>query len=546
MNLPVALTIPVEGGEELLVPYGPDSVTFVVGANGTGKSALMVRFKIALGESGHRIVAARPLVLQADAPEIPAAQAVNHRRNISSWDSDYQHRAKMVGGDQRAQMYLHTLTELESSFQRETRAAFEAVDLHANDDGAVSVEAITCLRELQSSHSPLSRINQALRVSGFLIELKIASDGQVNASKRAGVEFGVSQTSDGERAALILLIEAMAASPQQILLIDEPERHIHRSLLHPLLLELMRLRSDCSFIVSTHDIEFVSNFVGPVVLLRDMVRLNESWIADLVTDSSVIDDMVREDILGGRRKVLFVEGKPEGTDERLYNLLFDGISVSAKGSSRTVIEATRGSRGIDGFAWLRAWGIIDRDGRTDDEITRLRGQGIWSLPLYSVESIYYHPEVIRHVVDNAIAPNQGLEAENALAVACRAARPRLPRLAGRGVEKSIRQSIIKSIPKWDMFQTTEEIEFNTRPQEMYEQELRTLTAAIDQSDWTTIVSRCPVRETGARSEIAKFLGFSNAIEYEDAVRESLATHDGFRAKVRELLGEPLDGLAYKN
>ena len=252
--MPVALTIPIEGGEELLVPYGPDSVTFVVGANGTGKSALMVRFKIALGESGHRIVAARPLVLQADAPEIPAAQAVNQRRNISSWDSDYQHRAKMVGGDQRAQMYLHTLTELESSFQRETRAAFEAVDLHANDDGAVSVEAITRLRELQSSHSPLSRINQALRVSGFLIELKIASDGQVNASKRAGVEYGVSQTSDGERAALILLIEAMAASPQQILLIDEPERHIHRSLLHPLLLELMRLRGDCSFIVSSRKI----------------------------------------------------------------------------------------------------------------------------------------------------------------------------------------------------------------------------------------------------------------------------------------------------
>lgn len=542
--MPVALTVPIEGGEELLVPYEPNSVTFVVGANGTGKSALMVRFKIALGEAGHRIVAARPLVLQADAPEIPAAQAVNQRRTIGSWDSDPQYRAKMVGGTERAQMYLHTLTELESAFQREMRAAFEAVDLQSNPEGAIPDPAIACLRELQASKSPLSKINQALLVSGFLIELKITADGQVKASKRQGEEYGVSQTSDGERAALILLIEAMAADGQQILLIDEPERHIHRSLLHPLLLEVMRLRSDCSFIVSTHDIEFVSNFTGPVVLLRDMVRLNESWVADLVSNTSVIDDTIREDILGGRRKLLFVEGTQEGPDERLYNLLFEDVSVSAKGSSRTVIEATRGSRQIVEFAWLRAWGIVDRDGRTDDEVGRLRGQGVWPLPLYSVESIYYHPEVIGHLIDSSIAPKDGRSVNEALAVACRAARLQLPRLAGRSVEKSIRQSVIKSIPKWDAFHDTDQIVLNTRPKEMYDAELAALSAAIDQSDWSTIVSRCPIHETGARSEIAKFLGFDNRVEYEDAVRESLATDDGFRLNVRDVLGEPLEGLAY--
>jgi ABC-type uncharacterized transport system ATPase subunit len=541
----ISLSIPLNTGGQLDVPYKPGTVTFVVGANGTGKSALMVKFKQALGDEGHRIVAARPIVLQADAPEIPTAQAVAQRQNISGWDSNFELRARMVGGDQRAQLYLQTLSELESSFHRSRSDQFEALDFVGATDGQVPEGTLKAAKVLQAERSPLSKINEALRVSGFLIQLKISDDGQVRAAKGVAPDYGVSQTSDGERAALILLIETLAARSNQVLLIDEPERHIHRALLHPLILELVRLRADCSFIVSTHDIEFVSQFRAPVVLLRDMTVLNQQWTADLVADSAQIDDSIREDILGGRRRVLFVEGKPEGKDDRLYNLLFEGVSVIAKGGSRNVLEATRASRSLDGIAWLEAWGIIDRDGRPDDEVAALREQFVWPLPVYAVESVYYHPKVIERLIAMGVVPSEECELDEITTAAIEAIKPDLERLAARSIEKSVRHAFLASIPKWDGLKSIENLSPSLNPKALFDAEIASLNAGVSVGDWSLFVSKCPIHETRAPDKIAKALGYAGSVEYEDAIREAVVSDKGMRTVVYDVLGDPVAGLTFK-
>lgn len=539
------LSIPLEGGEDLNVPYAAGAVTFVVGANGTGKSALMVRFKQVLGDEGQRIVAARPLVLQADAPEIPTAQAVNQRQSINSWDSNFEFRAKMVGGNERAQLYLQTLTELESAFHRARSGQFDSLDFLANETGEVSEQTLDAARTIQAQKSPLTEINRALAVSGFAIQFRFADDGQVRATKRDGSDYGVSHTSDGERAALVLLIETLAAKPDQVLLIDEPERHIHRALLHPLILELVRLRSDCSFIVSTHDIEFVSQFRAPVILLREMVTINERWIADIVADSALIDNSIREDILGSRRRVIFVEGKREGLDDRLYNLLFEGVSVIPKGGSRNVLEAARASKGLDEIAWLEAWGLIDRDGRSEDEVARLRDRSVWPLPVYSVESVYYHPTVIEQLIACGLAPNAECSLDRVISVAIAAIGPELERLAGRSVEKTVRHAVLGAIPKWDAMRTLDAIETDVNPKALFQAELARLQEGASAGNWSLLVSRCPIRESQAPEKIAKALGFVGRTEIEDALRDAVASNAQVRRVVCEVLGEPVAGLAFK-
>ena len=56
------------------------------------------------------------------------------------------------------------------------------------------------------------------------------------------------------RNAAIIAATVLTVEPETVLLIDEPERHLHRSIIEPFLSALFDRRQDCAFIVSTHEI----------------------------------------------------------------------------------------------------------------------------------------------------------------------------------------------------------------------------------------------------------------------------------------------------
>ena len=57
--------------------------------------------------------------------------------------------------------------------------------------------------------------------------------------------------------------------PGTMLLIDEPERHLHRSIIEPFLSALFSRRKDCVFVVSTHEIALpVANPKARVLMVR--------------------------------------------------------------------------------------------------------------------------------------------------------------------------------------------------------------------------------------------------------------------------------------
>jgi hypothetical protein len=60
--------------------------------------------------------------------------------------------------------------------------------------------------------------------------------------------------------------------------------------------------------------------------------------------SSFIDDNLKKDILGARRKLLFIEGTEHSLDKPLYALVFLNTSVVAKSSCRDVEHAVFGIR----------------------------------------------------------------------------------------------------------------------------------------------------------------------------------------------------------
>ena len=61
-----------------------------------------------------------------------------------------------------------------------------------------------------------------------------------------------------------------------------------------------------------------------------------------------------------------------------------------------------------------------------------------------------------------------------------------------------------------------------------------LDVAVKDMGWETIISKCPVRESGALDRITKALGFSNVSAYERAVRKLLEDDAGTLEFVRSL------------
>ncbi len=53
------------------------------------------------------------------------------------------------------------------------------------------------------------------------------------ASKSGGPHYSVAKLSDGERNALLIAATVLSVTPETLLLIDEPERHLHRSIISP-------------------------------------------------------------------------------------------------------------------------------------------------------------------------------------------------------------------------------------------------------------------------------------------------------------------------
>ena len=80
-------------------------------------------------------------------------------------------------------------------------------------------------------------------------------EGQkIVARKNGGNGYSVAELSDGERNAFLIAADVLTAKPGTLILIDEPERHLHRSIISPLLKLLFDRRNDCAFIVSTHEL----------------------------------------------------------------------------------------------------------------------------------------------------------------------------------------------------------------------------------------------------------------------------------------------------
>ena len=376
--MPFELNVPKSGAPPLQFALDVGETLFVLGANGTGKSTLMQSLYKSHGKNARWVSAHRQNWFESDSIDLSPQGKRNTEHNMRNFDSHDQARWSDQYASLRANIAICELVEAENVAARAIARAVRAKDSKLVD-------------QLAEKEPPLEVVNELLRESNLTIELSLHENEQILARKAGSAPYSIAHLSDGERNALLIAANVLTAKPGTLILVDEPERHLHRSIISPLLTQLFRKRKDCAFIVSTHDILLpLDNPSARSLLLRSCVYDGNNvagWNADLVPADSNIGDGLKVDILGARKKILFVEGTTQSLDQPLYGLVFPEVSVIGKSSSRDVEQTVRAIRGAKNLHWLHVFGVVDSDGRSNDEINELKSAGVYAVPAYSVEAL---------------------------------------------------------------------------------------------------------------------------------------------------------------
>ena len=496
----------------------------------------MHRFATNNPSNARRISAHRQTWMSSDALDMTPASKVQTEKNIRNTDHQLTSRYRDDYAAQRASITIYELIDAENVRARQIAGLVDAGDVES---------AVSAAR----AEAPIAVINELLLQSSIPISINIRRNERLMASKRGGPVYSAAELSDGERNAVLIAGNVLTAPSQSLVIIDEPERHLHRSIISPLLSQLFARRRDCGFVISTHDHDLPLAMPEASVLLVRSCSFSggqvENWEADVLRQDAAIDEQLKRELIGARRKVLFVEGTESSLDKALYNLIFPMASVIPKGSRREVERVVAGVRAGESFHWLRAFGIVDGDGCGSSQGSLESSVGLYSLPVYAVEGLYYHPGIIERVARRQAAVRGDASSElvsRALAAGVASVRGDTERLSRKAAKKVVRERLYRAIPNDDDLLRGESVSVPNDAKEILAERKRELEDAVERSDWSALVAKCPVQESGALGAISTALGFRNRKEYEGAVRHLLSTDDEALALVRGLFGDLVESL----
>jgi len=217
------------------------------------------------------------------------------------------------------------------------------------------------------------------------------------------------EMSDGERVMLYMICQVLVQRPGTLLIIDEPELHIHKSVVDKLWTRLEAERSDCVFMYITHDLNFALSR-NAVKVLWIKSYSGTDWEYEFLdsADYEDIPETLLYEIIGSRQKILFVEGTKNSYDYYLYQEIYKdkGYHVIPCGGCQEVIRLVKAKRTYEKLNSINVFGIVDRDFRTEGEIAALQRDGIYCLDVAEVENLFVVPELL-DIMESALACEQG-------------------------------------------------------------------------------------------------------------------------------------------
>lgn len=199
-----------------------------------------------------------------------------------------------------------------------------------------------------------------------------------------------------------------------------------------------------------------------------------------------------------------------------------------KESCGEVIKSVAGVKATAELHRAEAYGLVDNDGMSTAQVTDHQARGVYALPVFAVESLYYAPELMRMIaLRQAETANAGsaeqvdlaqgyLDEAKARGVAAVTQGDRVQHLASRIAERQLRDSLTRLLPTRAAMVAGHAAPVTISLPNTYPEELARLQAFVEARNLDGIIARYPVRETGALDAIAKALKFQSRADYEAA------------------------------
>jgi ABC-type Mn2+/Zn2+ transport system ATPase subunit len=227
-----------------------------------------------------------------------------------------------------------------------------------------------------------------LEIGGFFPKVKRLD------AVAAAAPYQLRQMSDGERTVLYMAARVLTAE-YPVILVDEPELHMHSRLSVQFWDEAEKLRPDCRFVYVTHDLNFTLSRRRATVLIA---RSNDAAEAVLVDE---LPSSVAAEVLGAAtlpfhaKRIFFFEGEAgKGFASEFFAAWFDGDETFAipTGDRNSVCAAISGLKSV-GIVAADVIGLIDRDFYSDD-VLNASTNGVTVLSLHEIESVLCDQEVV--------------------------------------------------------------------------------------------------------------------------------------------------------
>ena len=383
------ILLPTKKGQPNSSPTIEFEQLVVVGANGSGKTRFGTDIERKYPNNTHRISAQKSLSMPYEVSP-KSKEKAEHEFYFGHWYDQnkalsMQQKFNNRWGNNPDTFLLNDFAKLMVLLHTEE---YEAALLFKENGGAKPNTKMDRIQKIWETILP----HRKLKKRAGIIE--------TYPTGKQGNAYNASQMSDGERVIFYLIGEVVCAPQNSIVIIDEPEMHIHRSLVKSLFDLIEIERPDCAFVYLTHDIDFAFTRQTAVKIWAKSYEGNKVWDYEFLDEQLPIPEQLYLEVLGSRKPIIFLEGESSSIDYELYEQVYSNYTIKPIGSCEKVIQTVKAFNEQNGFHHLESFGIIDRDRRPSADLPLLNSKNIWVLDVAEAENLLLAEGVVKVVASH--------------------------------------------------------------------------------------------------------------------------------------------------